>query len=101
MSLRHFPDRWYFQFPFFFSINLPNSRYVLGFFFLLFSGKEKSACVLLCFIARLGELVDELLVIWHVMKVHTPSSWVTKMKSEPPDLGWDVLGAWDTLIAQG
>lgn len=64
-------------------------------FCLFFSGKQKSACVLLCFIAGLGGLVDELLVIWDVMKVHTLSSWVTKLESEPPALGWDVWGAWD------
>lgn len=64
-------------------------------FCLFFSGKQKSACVLLCFIAGLGGLVDELLVIWYVMKVHTLSFWVTKLESEPPALGWDVWGVWD------
>lgn len=49
----------------------------------------------MCFIAGLGGLVDELLVIWYVMKVHTLSFWVTKLESEPPALGWDVWGVWD------
>lgn len=41
----------------------------------------------LCFIARLGGLVDKLLIMCRVRKVHAPSSWAADLEKEPPALG--------------